>query len=67
MLVTTPMQPSEPRTSNILKANTDQPLVPDPDYSDLKLAPAPAVWIATAIEKVINAVLWILDTLSQGL
>jgi len=60
------MQPSERRTGEILKANTDELLSPDPDYSRLNIAPAPAVWIATALEAVINAALWVVDTLLRG-
>jgi hypothetical protein len=55
-------QPSE-----ILKANTDQPLAADPTSSGLKIAPPIMVWIATCVENVINAVLWLVGALLQGI
>lgn len=61
------MQPSERQTGEILKANTDEPLAPDPDGSGLKIAPAPMVWIATALETLINAALRVLDALLRAM
>ena len=49
-----------------LKANTDQQLVAEPDYSHLKIAPPVMVWLATAIEAVVNAVLWLIDAALGG-
>jgi hypothetical protein len=54
------------RPGEILKANTDQPLAADPDYSGLKIAPPVMVWIATGVENVINAVFWVVDLLLAG-
>lgn len=44
-----------------LKANTDQPLAPDSDYSGLRVAPPAMLWLATAVEAAINALLWLAD------
>jgi hypothetical protein len=50
-------------SAGVVRANTDQPLPPDPDYSGLKVAPPILDWFAGGMEKLMNAVSWLLEQL----